>query len=333
MPTVLVCANILHRQEGVYADCLRHAGFDLRWPALGHRQLSEPELCAELGGVDATIAGSEPYTPAVLEAFPRLRVVARTGVGSDSVDLAAASRLGVAVAITPGANHESVAEQAFALMLAIARRIVPNHVEVAGGGFERPIPQPLRGRTLGLFGLGRAGGAMALRAHAFGMTVIAADPYAAALSAELTACVRLATLDELLATADAISLHAPLTAETRCIINSASIARMKHGVWIINTARGGLIDEAALAEALRTGRVGGAGLDVFTSEPPTGSPLLAAPNVVLSPHLAGIDATACDAMGLLAARNIVDLFEGRWPADRIVNARQLGATWRWSSVG
>lgn len=331
MPTVLVCANILFQKEVEYADCLRQAGFDLRWPKLGFRQLIEPELRAELPGVDATIAGSEPYTPAILESFPQLRVIARTGVGSDSIDIAAATRHGVAVAITPGTNHESVAEQAFALLLAVARRVVPNHLEVAGGRFERPIPRPLRGKTLGLFGLGRAGGAMAVRAHAFGMTVVAADPYASAIPAELAACVRLVTLDELLATSDAISLHAPLTEETRSVINATTIARMKPGVWIINTARGGLIDESDLAQALACGIVGGAGLDVFSREPPAGSPLLTAPNVVYSPHLAGIDATACNAMGLLAAQNIVDLWEGRWPADRLVNARQLALPWRWSS--
>jgi phosphoglycerate dehydrogenase-like enzyme len=319
-----VIANVLHKKDGEYAEILRAGGFDVRFPELGHRQLIEPELAATLAGVAATIAGSEPYTAAILADFPELRVISRTGVGFDAIDLAAARDRRVAIGITPGANHDAVAEQAFALLLGIARRVPQNHANVAGGGFERRVPEPVRGRTIGIVGFGRTGRAMAERALAFGMTVIAYDPYPVAPAPG----VRIVDLDEILASSDYLSLHAPMTPETAKLVRTETIARMKPSVRIVNTARGGLIDEADLAAALASGRVAGAALDVFADEPPVGSPLLGAPNTVFSPHLAGIDATSCAAMGAMAAQTIVDLYHGRFPAERVANAAELPG-WKW----
>src|SRR5688572_18227264 len=160
MPEVLVIANILHQKEGPFSEALGAAGFSIRFPKDGYRQLTEPELAAELGNAVATIAGSEPYTPASFAANPQLRALARTGVGYDSIDIPSATKSRVAVCVTPGANHDAVAEQTFALLLAVGRHVIANHLMVAGGGFKRAIPVPMRGRTLGLVGCGRIGKAV-----------------------------------------------------------------------------------------------------------------------------------------------------------------------------
>ena len=316
MPEVLVIANILHRKEGPFADALRAAGFSIRFPKDGFRQLTESELAAELGDAVATIAGSEPYTPAIFANNPQLRAIARTGVGFDSIDLPSAAKANVPVCVTPGANHDAVAEQTFALLLAVGRHVIANHLMVAGGGFTRAIPIPMRGKTLGIVGFGRIGKAVAKRAVAFGMRVIAFDPAPLPDSED----VWRTSFDRVLDESDYISLHAPMIPATKNLINADAIARMKQGVRIVNTARGGLIDEIALAAALRSGHVAAAGLDVFANEPPIGSPMLEAPNVTFAPHVAGLDSTSVVEMGLMAAQNIVDLYEGRFPAERIANA-------------
>ena len=324
MPEVLVIANVLHQKEGPFSEALRAAGFSIRFPKDGYRQLTEPELAAELGDAVATIAGSEPYTPAIFAANPQLRALARTGVGYDSIDMPSATKSNVAVCITPGSNHDAVAEQTFALLLAVGRHVIANHQMVAGGGFKRAIPFPMRGRILGLIGCGRIGKAVAKRAIAFGMKVMAFDPTP---SPEVPG-IEYGNFDEVLASADYLSLHAPMIPATRKMIDAAAIAKMKSGVRIVNTARGGLIDEVALAAALRSGHVAAAGLDVFENEPPVGSPMLEAPNVTFAPHVAGLDSDSVVAMGLMAAQNIVELYQGRFPAERIVNAADLG-DYRW----
>jgi D-3-phosphoglycerate dehydrogenase / 2-oxoglutarate reductase len=325
MPEVLVIANILHKKEGPFADVLRSAGFSIRFPKDGYRQLTEAELAAELGDAVATIAGSEPYTPAIFAANPQLRAIARTGVGYDAIDLAAAAKAKVAVCLTLGANHDAVAEQTFALLLAVGRHVIANHLMVVGGGFTRTIPVPMRGMTLGLIGLGRIGRAVAIRAIVFGMKVVAFDPTPGP-SIPGVACL---SFNEVLECADYLSLHAPMIPATRRMINADAIEKMKAGVRIVNTARGGLIDEDALAAALHCGKVAAAGLDVFAEEPPVGSPLLTAPNVTMAPHVAGLDTESVAAMGLMAAQNIVDLYQGRFPAERVVNADDL-PDWRWA---
>jgi phosphoglycerate dehydrogenase-like enzyme len=285
-------------------------------------------LAGNLRDVEAVVAGSEPYTTKILEAFPQLRVISRVGVGYDSVDVETATRLNMAVATTPGTNHDSVAELTFALLLGIAKRLVESHAMVAAGKFDRRMTRPLRGETLGLVGMGRIGRAVADRGIAFGMRVITHDPTP---PSSMPAGVELVSLDDLLRQSDYVSLHAPLTKETRHMIGPATIAKMKPGVVLINTSRGGLVDESALAAALVKGTVAAAGLDVFECEPPVGSPILSAPNVLFTPHVAGIDEEGVRQMSLMACRTIVDLYEGHWPTERIVNAAALGS-WRWGQA-
>lgn len=328
-PAVLVCQPLLFHRPGPYQEILEAAGFEVRFPRNGGCVLTEAQLESELDGVLATIASTEPYTTSILKKATSLRVISRTGVGYDSIDVGAATGHSIAVACTPGTNHEAVAEHTFALLLAVAKRIVSGHREVSQGGFRRQPTWSLRGKTLGLVGLGRIGRAVARRAVAFDMRIIAYDPFQSAPPEDLRE-VELTSLDNLLARSDVISLHAAVTENTNRLIRRETLDRMKQGVVLLNTARGLLIDEAALLEALQSGKVAAAGLDVFEREPPADSPLLGLANVVLSPHLAGIDEQAFVDSATMAAETIVELFQGRWPVERIVNTAQLPQPWKWS---
>jgi phosphoglycerate dehydrogenase-like enzyme len=264
----------------------------------------------------------------VLASASRLRVIARTGVGYDAIDVPAATARKIAVTITPGTNQESVAEQAFALLLALTRNIVNYDRMIRDGRWDRALVQPLRGKTLGLVGLGRIGRAVATRALAFGMRVIAFDPVADNEFDARHGLVRQA-FEELLAASDVVSLHLPLLPETRGLINDRTLALMRPGSYLINTSRGGLVVEADLARALASGHLAGAGLDVLNQEPPgPGNPLLGLPNVVLSPHMGGIDTKSMADMAELAARCIVSLYRGEWPEGCVVNG-ELADGWRW----
>jgi phosphoglycerate dehydrogenase-like enzyme len=255
-------------------------------------------------------------------------VIARTGVGYDLIDLASATAHRVAVTITPGTNQDSVAEQTWALLLALARRITHNDRVIHGGGWDRALVAPVRGMRLGLVGMGRIGRAVALRAAAFGARVVAFDTVLDAEFDERHGIERL-PLDRLLMSSDAVSLHLPLTEATRGMVNRDFLAKMKSGAFLINTSRGGLVVENDLREALQSGHLAGAGLDVLNHEPPEpGNPLVALPNVVVSPHIAGTDTRSMSDMADLAASTIVELHQNRWPTDCVVNG-ELRATWRW----
>lgn len=316
MPSVLIAPREVRPFEAAYRDVFEPAGFHIVYPPVGEANLlTTAELPAALAGCWAVVAGSERYTPTVFAACPMLKVVARVGVGYDGVDVPAASAAGVAVTIAPGTNHECAAEHAFALLLAVTRHIPARAAATRAGGWPRHLSRPVRGQTLGLVGLGRIGRAMAVRAAAFGMRVIAYDPVPAAVPG-----VEPVSFDELQATADVVSLHLPLTPTTRHLMNAAAFARMKPGAILLNTARGGLVDEPALVEALRSGRLFGAGLDVMDEEPPpVDHPLRTLENVVITPHAAGVDAQSLADMARSAATSIVRLWRGEWPAETVVN--------------
>jgi D-3-phosphoglycerate dehydrogenase len=320
MARVLITTEALRELPGPHLDLLHGAGHSVSYPAKVVL-LTEDDTLAELRGFDAVIAGSEPYTPRVLaELAPQLRVIARNGVGYDQIDLPAATRLGIPVTITPAGNHGAVAEHAFALMLAVARRIVTGAVDTKAGHWRRRHAFiPLRGRVLGIVGLGRIGCSVATRAKAFGMRVLACDQFPNEQFAKECG-IELVDLETLLKESDFVTLHAPSTAETRDLINRRTLARMKPGSVLINTARGGLVDEAALHEAIASGHLAGAGLDVLKLEPPPADhPLLALDNVIITPHLAAFDTQAREDMATAAAQNIIDLLAGKWPVGSIVN--------------
>jgi phosphoglycerate dehydrogenase-like enzyme len=295
---------------------LRAAGFDIVMNEKD-RLLSEDELIERLPGAVATVAGGEIYTERVFASAPELRVVARFGVGYDRVDVEAATRHGVAVAMAFGTNHESVADYAFALTIGLAVEILPHHARVASRGWGCSFHPGLWGRCMGIVGLGRIGKAMARRCRAFEMQLLAADPLADQAYASANG-IELVPLDALLRRADFVSLHTPLAPETRHLIGRRELTLMKPTAYLINTARGGLIDEAALYEALTSGCLGGAGLDVFEAEPPEGSPLLDLDNVLLAPHAAGMDEAAERLMGERCVANILAVLRRQDPGDDCV---------------
>jgi D-3-phosphoglycerate dehydrogenase len=254
---------------------------------------------------------------AVLDGATRLRVIGRHGVGLDSVDMIAATARGIAVVYTPEANSNAVAEHTIALILALARQIPSAAAAVAEGRFadrDRFRGIELAGRTLGIVGMGRIGKRVGeIAASGLAMRVIGHDPL---LPAEgwPTWIDRQPTALELFATSDVVSLHVPLTDKTRHLVNASVLASARPGCRIINTSRGAVIDERALADALFAGTIAGAALDVFEVEPlPAGHPLFSAPNVVLTPHIASLTAEALDRMALHAAEGIVDVLNGRKP--------------------
>lgn len=253
------------------------------------------ELERALAGADALIVRSEtPVTAELLSRAPRLRVIARAGTGVDTIDVHAATRRGIAVMNAPGANTVSAAEHALGLLLALVRRIPWASEAMRRGEWDRKRFEgtELRGKTMGVVGLGRIGGHVAQLARAFGMHVLGHDPYLAPeRAAELQ--VKLVALDELLRTADVVTLHVALTEQTRHLINAGRLTLMKRSAVLINTARGELVDERALAEAIGAGRIAGAAIDVFAVEPlPADSPLRTLDRVILTPHLAASTAEA-----------------------------------------
>jgi D-3-phosphoglycerate dehydrogenase / 2-oxoglutarate reductase len=274
-------------------------------------QVSQPAAAAlkqELADADALIVRSATrVTEELLACAPRVRVVGRAGVGIDNIDMEAATRRGVLVMNTPGGNAPSVAEHALALMLAMARSVPQLNAAMHAGRWEKAgsAGAELRGKTLGLVGLGRVGAEVAQRARAMGMRVVAHDPYLTPERAKEWG-VELVELPALLAQADYVSLHTALSPATERLMNAKTIALMKKGARLVNTARGELVDEAALADALTSGHLAGAALDVFAVEPPGNSPLMAFPNLIATPHVAGSTAEAQEEVGVLIAQQIRD---------------------------
>lgn len=280
---------------------------DERFSVIRFKESSDPGFAEELEEAAGLIVRSATKVDAAtLDRAPRLKVVGRAGVGVDNIDVAAASERGVAVMNAPGGNTVSAAELTMALLLSVARRVTEADRTMREGRWERAHLQgvELRGKTLGVIGAGRIGWEVAERCRAFGMDVIVYDPY---LPAHRVVELRphLVTLDQLIENADVISLHVPLNAETKGLIDIDALSRMKRGAFVLNASRGGVVDEAALAQALNEGGIAGAGLDVYETEPLSpDSPLLTAPNLVLTPHLGASTKEAQIQVALEVARNV-----------------------------
>jgi D-3-phosphoglycerate dehydrogenase len=277
------------------------------WEVLTHDQLPNG-LPAALADADALVVRSAVQADdALMAQAPKLRVIGRAGVGVDNIDAASATRRGIVVMNTPGANAVAVAELTIGLMLALARKLTVANTGMHAGRWEKKNLQgsELRGKTLGILGLGRIGLEVAKRAKGFGLDIIGSDPFVSAAVARENG-ITVVTLDELFAKADYITLHVGLTPQTAGVVNAKTLATMKKGVRIINCARGELVDDAALVEALKSGQVAGAALDVFTSEPLKDSPYFALDNVILTPHIAGSTGEAQEAVGIQIARQVRD---------------------------
>jgi len=314
---ILVAESIA--PEGVAALQARHQ-VDVR------TGLSAQELRDIVGGYEALIVRSAvDVDAALIAAGTNLQVIGRAGVGVDNVDLDAATRAGITVVNAPTGNTIAAAEHTIALLLALARNVPAADASLRRGEWSRSKLQgvQLRGRTLGIIGLGKIGMAVAERARGFGMTLLGSDPFVTAEQASLRG-VELVPLEKLLERSDAITVHVPLSRGTTSLIDAAALARMKPGAFVLNVARGGIVDEAALADALRQGRIGGAGIDVFENEPPSGSPLLDAPRTVLTPHLGASTVEAQVAVAEEIAEQVLDVLDGR-PAQYAVNAPLLSA--------
>ena len=276
--------------------------------------MTREELLAAVPGADALVVRSATSVDAeVLEAGGHLKVVGRAGIGLDNVDVAAATRLGIMVVNAPQSNVISAAEHTVALILAQARNIPQAHSALRDGHWERGRFQgtELYGKTLGILGLGRVGALVAQRCNAFGMRLLAYDPF---VSRERAAHmgVELASLAEVLARADVVTLHLPKTPETTGLIGEAELAAMKRGARLVNTARGGIVDEAALAKAVGDGQLAGAALDVFAEEPTTHSPLFELDSVVVTPHLGASTAEAQDKAGVTIAEQLLLALSGQF---------------------
>jgi D-3-phosphoglycerate dehydrogenase / 2-oxoglutarate reductase len=272
--------------------------------------IKEPDLLASVDQYDGIIVRSQTkITAPVFDRATNLKAVGRAGVGVDNIDVGAATTHGVVVMNTPGGNTISTAEHAFTIMVSLARHIPQAHASVIAGKWERKKFEgvELNGKTLAILGMGRIGSEFAKRALAFGMRVLAYDPYLSAQRAQTLRVELKETIEEAVSEADFITLHMPLTKETKGMINAERIALMKPTVRIVNCARGGLVDEPALADALRSRRIAGAALDVFESEPPAADhPLFGLPNLVVTPHLGASTAEAQENVGIEVARQIRD---------------------------
>jgi D-3-phosphoglycerate dehydrogenase / 2-oxoglutarate reductase len=312
-------------------DCLQDIGVDiLRGEGLSVDvipTLPSEELARRIGQYHGLIVRSATrVTSEVIAAAPSLEVIGRAGVGLDNVDVDAATRRGIVCMNTPGGNTIAAAEHTMALLLAVARKLPQAHARLRDGKWERDrfVGAEVYGKTLGIVGLGRVGTEVARRAQGFAMTVIAYDPY---LGTEIPGQlgVERVGLETLLHRSDFITIHVPLTKETRGLIGAAELERVKPGVRIVNCARGGILDEAALASALQAGRVAGAGLDVFDREPPWGSPVLDLETVVVTPHLGASTGEAQTQVAVAIAQQVADVLL-RGVARHAVNEMTMQAT-------
>ena len=274
------------------------------------KPLSEDELIPLLADCDGCIAGLDHFTARVLESAPNLKVISRYGIGLDQVDLAAAKARNIVVCNTPGANAQAVADLTFALLLCLAREVSVLDRKTREGQWPRSNGIELYGKTIGILGLGAIGKGVAKRAGGFSMKVIAYDPFIDRSYAAANGIIP-ADFDTVTREADFLCLHLPLTDTTRRIISADVMKAMKKGAIIVNTARGGLIDEAAAYQLLVSGHLGGVGLDVFETEPPQKSPLFELENVVLTPHAASHTKEATEAMAEMSVQNLIDVLSGK----------------------
>ena len=310
--SVLVTWPDFDRNGSGTGDRLRAAGCSLRFaPKVEHR--TPADMIGLLDGVAAAIVSTDPFDADVLASAQALRVIARIGVGTDSIDLDVATRRGVAVCTTPGANASSTADHAVALMLAALRRITEYDAGVRAARWDRTgdaTAWELNRATVGIVGLGAIGRLVRRRLSGFRAQVLVADP-----AAEPEPGSELVELDELLRRSDVVSLHLPLTSATRHLIDRRRLALMRPDAVLVNTARGPLVDEDALIDALAAGRLRAAALDVFEREPPASPRLLELPNVVLTPHIGGVSERSVEEMTRRATDAVVDVLTGRVPAN------------------
>ncbi len=307
---VLVTPTSLQPGRGGKAlDALKEFTEDIVFNTRG-KPLSEDELIPLLQECEGYIAGLDYVTRKVMDACPKLKVISRYGVGYDRVDIEAAKEKGIIVTNTPGVNAEAVGELTFGLIHSITRKIPYLHEQTKAGMWTRLTGTELKGKTIGIMGLGAIGKVVARCAKGYDMNVIAYDPYINTEYCEKNG-IGIKTFDELISESNFISLHLPLNDQTRHMINSDTIAKMQDGTIIINTSRGGIVDEEAAYQAIKSGKLGGLGLDAFETEPPELSPLFEVNNVVVTPHTGAHTKEATENMAYTSIKNLVDVLSGK----------------------
>jgi D-3-phosphoglycerate dehydrogenase len=315
MAEVLVLSPSFGQWSTKPGQLLEQAGITTRRP-VAKSPLSSAELQAEVGNADALIVALDDVDAAVIAAAPNLKVIAKHGVGVDNIDVAAATQAGVVVVNAPGTNSSAVADLVMGLLLAVQRHIIDAHLSLLAGRWDRFHGPELAGKTIGICGFGRIGREVAARAAGFSMDVVAYDPYLDA-DAFASAGVRQASsVEALVVEADVLTLHLPGGGD-RPLLDEGMLARLKPGAVLINAARGDLVDEHAIAKALESGALGGYGADAFSTEPPTGSPLLTAPNVVLTPHIGAFTDRANELMGTCVVSDIIAVLDGQVPRHQV----------------
>ena len=302
---VLVTARSFANTSGAHQDMLREGGCELDLRAPSHPYKAE-QLRELIGGYDGVILGLDACDASVIERADQLKVISRYGVGVDAVDLQAAAAKGIAVTNTPGANMLGVSELTLGLLFALARQIPQVAAAAKGGAWTRPTGWELSSKQLGVVGFGAIGRDVGKKAVALGMKVLAYDPF---WNGEMDG-VENASLERVIAESDVITLHCSLTPETANLINTERIATMKDGAYVINTARGELVDEDALYNGLKSGKLAGAAIDAFRVEPPTGSPLLTLDNFIAIPHLGATTRESVQRMAMMASENLLAVLRG-----------------------
>lgn len=306
-PKVLVTSRSFAGHDSAPIRLMEEHGLEVIRVLAGEQSVEE-QLETLLPQSVGVIAGLEPYPRALLEKCKDLKIISRYGVGYDKVDVDAARELGICVSITPGANEDSVADLAFALMLGSARHVAFSDQTLRAGKEKRPVGTEMWRKTLGVVGTGRIGKGVIRRAKGFDMEVLCYDVYPdEAFAREVGA--RYVTLEQLLRASDYISLHTPFTEETRNLISAEELAMMKPSAVLVNTARGGIVDEEALYQALKNGHIAAAALDAMVFEPPCDSPLLTLDNFIATSHLGATTYDAVHKMSMMAAENLVQLLE------------------------
>lgn len=316
MPRILLTTTSFQDTPGAHHDTLAKTGWEI---VTARGPLSEADTLARVGDVDGFICGDDAITRRVLEkALPRLKVLSKYGIGVDKIDVGACTEFGIPLLFTPGVNHTTVAEHAFLLLLALEKHLLFHADSVRAGGWKRQTGRELLGKTIGIVGMGRIGKEVAIRARAFGMKPIGYDVHWDEPFAQAHGVARMATLDELFAASDYISLHTNLTPETRDLVRAETIARMKPDAIVINCARGEIVHTTDMAAALASGRLRGYGTDVLDEEPPrAGHPLVSLPNCLVTPHVGSRTLESVQRQALAAVTNLIRAMHGEPPLAQV----------------
>lgn len=316
MTRVLLTTTSFQDTPGAHHQLLESAGYEIvreRGP------LSEARMLELAGGFDAFLCGDDAITKAVIDkSLPRLKIISKYGIGVDKIDVKYATEKQIPVLFTPGVNHTTVAEHTFLLLLALEQNFLYGVDASRKGEWKRKTGHEVLGKTIGIIGLGRIGKEVVIRARAFGMETIAFDLYWDEAFAKQHGVRRAATLDEIFAASDYISLHTNLTPETRDLVGAKNIAKMKKGVLILNCARGEIVNTADMVEALKSGRVGGYGTDVLDEEPPPPDhPLLRLPTCIVTPHVASRTYESVERQALASVENLLRAARGEKPIAQV----------------